>query len=170
MNICKKVSWPCGKFVNPVWLNSSWNSACFSRVLHKNPFELPNISQLLLQMVIACDIFRFCTSSIYLLTHPLQLSSKYRAWEMRTISLTTDCKSRQQVRIGSFSQISWCRPSEPWRKCTRDTWAVAEKNEKLDVGSLTVAKCNDAFTAGLDDDNWNTRSTWCFCKQIIWPF
>ena len=46
---------------------------------------------------------------------------------MRTISLTTDCKSRQQVRIRSFSQISWCRPSEPWRKYTRDTWAVAEK-------------------------------------------
>ena len=29
----------------------------------------------------------------------------------------------------------------------------AEKYEKLDVGSLTVAECNDAFTAGLDDDN-----------------
>ena len=29
----------------------------------------------------------------------------------------------------------------------------SEKYEKLDVGSLTVAKCNDAFTAGLDDDN-----------------
>ena len=75
---------------------------------------------------------------------------------MRTISLTTDCKSRQQVRIGSFSQISWCRPSEPWWKYTQDTWDVGEKYEKLDVGSLTVAKCNDAFTAGLDDDNWNT--------------
>ena len=89
---------------------------------------------------------------------------------MRTISLTTDCKSRQQVSIGSFSQISWCRPSEPWWKYTRDTWDVGEKYEKLDVGSLTVAECNDAFTAGLDDDNWNTRSTWCFCKNIIWPF
>ena len=32
-----------------------------------------------------------------------------------------------------------------------------EKYEKLDVGSFTVAKCNDAFTAGPHDDNWNTK-------------
>ena len=31
------------------------------------------------------------------------------------------------------------------------------KYEKLDVGSFTVAKCNDAFTAGPHDDNWNTK-------------
>ena len=27
------------------------------------------------------------------------------------------------------------------------------KYEKLDVGSFTVTKCNDAFTAGPHDDN-----------------
>ena len=33
-----------------------------------------------------------------------------------------------------------------------------EKYEKLDVGSFTVTKCNDAFTAGPHDDITDIRS------------
>ena len=35
----------------------------------------------------------------------------------------------------------------------QDIWDDGGKHEKLDVGSFTVADCNDAFTAGPHDDN-----------------
>ena len=43
-----------------------------------------------------------------------------------------------------------------------------EKYEKLDVGSFTVAKCNDAFTAGPHhDDSSNTKqiNRFKFCEH-----